>query len=169
MTKYDLYENKGRQKFATRFGRFYYIVFATDPTSRWDFMATGRTKSNPTYVGEIKNVGRPYGKYNEDSDMGYLIDFDKLKALKKIALNEGRKAILVVFFTDRTVIWEISDGHDAESFGGWQARGIWKSTNKKGVDYGKEKDWEYITYLFLGEAVYNNEEDDDTATWKNIP
>ena len=169
MNKYDLAEDIGRRKFSRRFGKFYNIAFSTDPHSRYDFMATAYTVAQTIYVGEIKNINRPYGKYNSAVDNGFLIDFDKLKELKKIALNEGRKAILVVFYSDRTVVWEISDGFDAEVYGGWQARAKWKATNKKGVDYGGEKDWEYVTYLFLSEAVYNNDEDDDTATWQNIP
>jgi hypothetical protein len=34
----------------------------------------------------------------------------------------------------------------------WEERGAWRKVNKDGQDYG-EKEWEYVTFLYLKEAV----------------
>lgn len=140
-------EKIGRKKYMDMYGEKNIIEFSTYDYERWDFKQTAMTPSLTTAVGDIKNVNRDYAKYIHDGiDGGFLIDFDKCRAVKKEAKNDFRPSGLIVgFFNDLTIIWDIMQIN-------WEERGAWRKVNKDGQDYG-EKEWEYVTFLYLKEAV----------------
>ena len=136
-------EERGRNKFEkSRIGRQLKIEWSK-VDDRYDAKATAVTATDKTFVVEIKDVARDYTKYGEDA--GYLIDFDKLRTMVKIAKNEGRIPLLAVFFTDCEMYWNILDTD-------WEKNAEWREVNAVGVDYGKNKEWEYVTYLYLKEG-----------------
>lgn len=148
MNGYQQAEKTGRGKYEDMFGDKYVIAFSSYDYEKWDFKQTARTDTNRTHVGDIKNEGRPYSKYiYKGKDGGFLIDFDKCRNVKKEALNDGRTGGLIVgFFTDMVIAWDITKIE-------WEKRGEWRQVNKDGQNYG-EKEWEYVTYLYLKEAIY---------------
>ena len=142
---YTLAEDKGREKYYDDWKGLFHIVFNEDKYGPWDFKQTALTPNAPIYVGEIKNVDRAYSKYGDYlNDKGFMIDYNKCREVKKIAMNEGRKPLIVAYFTDKKVIWNLDKMP-------WEMRADWRRVNKDGQNYG-EKEWELMTYLFLDEA-----------------
>ena len=147
MNGHQQHEKIGRAKYKARFGKLYYIEFTKGEFDDYDFTQTATTKQKIiTYLGDIKDVDRSYFKYSKDKDEGFLIDFDKLRRVKKAAINDGRIGLIVAFFTDMTVVWDITKIE-------WEKRTEWKLVNKDGQNYG-EKEWELVTYLYLDEAAW---------------
>lgn len=79
------------------------IQFTQDEGCRYDFLMTAWTTSAKS-VGEIKTVHRDYYKYPN-----FQIDYLKVKILQDTAREHGRKAYVVGFFTDFTIVWDVTD------------------------------------------------------------
>ena len=145
-------ERIGRARFENDFGKSLHIEFS-GLKERYDAKATGITKGD-TFVVEIKVIGRPYTKYNKDGkDKGFLIDYDKLDAIEKVAIAEGRIPWVVVYFTDFAIVWNLFKIN-------WREREEMEEVNKEGINYGKEKERSRVTYLYEGEGkrydyIYN--------------
>lgn len=105
------------------------------------------------YVGDLKAYINPqyprystkYANSKADYPQTYMVDYDKLKSIYKAGLNDGRKPILIVKFTDKLLVWDLSDFHS------WHDTALWKPTNKDGQHYGQqEKD--LMAFLQLSAA-----------------
>lgn len=144
MSIYQQADDIGRDKFDTSHGKCLKTENNPDPYGRWDKKATAVTNPSITYVIEIKNVNRPSFKFSD-----YMIDYDKLEALVNVAMEEGRRPILSVFFSDREVVWNISKTK-------WEERKETRKVNKDGQHYGKEYEYHSMTYLDFDEAVWTS-------------
>lgn len=151
MDKYQEAEKRGRDKTTKRFGKRLHIEYTTDQFNRVDANATGITSSNSgnTYVIEIKNYDdpenpRPFTKYDD-----YMLDHDKVANIKEKAKREGRIPLVIVYFYDYTIVWNVSK-IDIDS------RANWRWVNKDGQDYG-EKELAYETYLYESEILWKEE------------
>lgn len=147
MTKEEIIAEKeriGRRKFENDFGKHLHIEFSA-LKARYDAKATGLTRGE-TLVVEIKDIRRPYTKHDKDgTDRGFLIDYDKLAYIEEVAKTEGRIPWVVAYFTDCVIIWNLFNTD-------WRKRGEMKDVNKEGINYGKEKETAYITYLYANEG-----------------
>ena len=132
-SKYEMTEQRGRTKAKQRFGYREQFNF-TDLTSPIDFFATGITLSNSgeTSVGEIKNYDDPEHPRNFYDYDDYMIDWLKLAKLRAIAKANNSRALLVVFFNDYTIVWDITD-IDIDS------RREMRKVNKDGQHYGENE------------------------------
>ena len=79
------------------------VLFTQDPYAVFDFEMTAYTTNILSY-GEIKTVHRNYTNYSN-----FQIDYNKLKSLKDACKPENRTPYLVVFFTDYTMVWDLTD------------------------------------------------------------
>lgn len=151
--KEQLKEQIGRKHFYDDFHLLYMMDFSKGLFDKWDVMLTAITDTARTYIAEIKDYNdehnpRPYNKFNTGStDNGYQIDYDKVDYLVKTAQYQGRTPILYARFSDWTIIWNLNNIP-------YQERMKPKITNKKGTDYGKEKELSWQTYLYKDEAVW---------------
>ncbi len=148
---YQLAELRGRNKYSKRLGKGQVIVFTVQKYDGIDFFSTGNTLSNSgiTYVGEIKNYDdpnnpRPFKKYKN-----YMIDWSKLANLRAEALRRNSIPLLVVFFEDYTIVWDITN-IDIDS------RRKWEWVNKDGQNYGK-KEYQLMTYLYEKEILWKED------------
>lgn len=149
MTKHQEAEQRGRERFLNDFGHIYTIVFSTDEYERFDFKATAETIARViTYVGEIKNINRDYSKFIKDGkDGGFLIDYSKVKAVVEEAEKENRIPVLVVYFNDYRIIWNLSKVMDR-----CENEKEERMVNKDGQHYG-EKELSTVTYVYKEDAV----------------
>lgn len=79
------------------------VLFTRNPYAVFDFEMTAYTTNILSY-GEIKTVHRNYTNYSN-----FQIDYNKLKSLKDACKSENRTPYLVVFFTDYTMVWDLTD------------------------------------------------------------
>lgn len=79
------------------------ILFTRDPYSPHDFEMTAYTTDVLSY-GEIKTIHRKYTDYDN-----FQIDYKKLKSLKEAANTDSRTPYLVCFFTDYTIVWDLTN------------------------------------------------------------
>lgn len=119
--------------------------FTTGKYTEVDFYGTSK-RQDKGYVGDIKQYMNPDHPRNSDKFPDYQIDFNKLFHIKKEAINNNLTPLLIVFFTNELVVWDLSNIK-------WEERWYWKQVNKKGGAYG-EKEWELQTKLYLTEATY---------------
>lgn len=139
-------ENKGRQMFENDFGNIFHIEFTQDSFNNVDFYMTASTDPSRTYVGEIKAYlnhkhPRPYSKYDD-----YMVDFDKLRHIKKIGLNEKRTPIITAYFSDYCLVWDLNSTN-------WESTATWEYVNKTGLEYGN-KEYELMAHLKKEDAIY---------------
>lgn len=133
-------ENKGRD-LAVNNLPYMHFTFTTGKYDRVDFFSeTEKGK----YVGDIKSYTDPQHERRSDKFPDYQIDHNKLFSIKREALNNDRTPLLIVFFSDKMVIWDLNEVD-------WETRFKWVRCNKKGGNYG-EKDWDGQTYLHISEA-----------------
>ena len=137
-------EETGRYEFMRLFSADYLMEFTTERYDRADVRTTAITDMNSIALVEIKhyNKPRPYNKFPN-----YQIDYDKLQSLVEMAEKEGRKPVLVVFFSDYVYIWDLS-------------RANWRNTRKMvnvsaygGENYGKVKEETTQAYLEFDEGT----------------
>jgi hypothetical protein len=101
------------------------------------------------YELETKWYGDEKNKRNSDKYSNYQIDLEKLIYLEKKAKENNSTPLLMVFFSNELVVWDIN-------------KCDWKSTkktvkvNKIGGKYGKEKEESQQVYLMLSDAVYRD-------------
>lgn len=144
--KYLEAENKGRKMFQEDFGHIFYIEYTTGRCDSVDLYMTAATDPSRTYVGEIKAYlnpqhPRPYTKFKD-----YMIDYDKLRHIKKIGLNENRTPVLISYFSDYCLVWDLNSTK-------WESTGTWELVNCKGVEYGT-KEYEFMAHLTIEDAIY---------------
>lgn len=125
----------------------YSIYFADYQNEEVDFIMF--TLDNKTYVGDIKAYRdnehpRPHNKFKD-----YQVDYKKLVAITDKARRINAIPLLVVFFSDQLMIWNL-DMVD------WQStkKDVW--TNAKGGNYGQYKTIEPQAFLNLEQAFYIN-------------
>lgn len=156
-------EKIGRTLFLEEFGKHLNHVQFTegyyDTTDLYCVMMDS-DNMNHNIVADIKAYRdtehpRPYAKvtpsgYKYDN---YMID---LKKIMDIVIKSKEKvngeAMLFVFFSDRTLVWNFTDEY-------WRKiaqRSEPRLVNYDGRNYGQSKEWAMMTYLKREEAVYEN-------------
>lgn len=152
-SNYRQADELGRTRFAQDFGTWFLTAGTEDIYDKIDLYATARTDHSRTYAVEIKNYEndehpRAYEKFSwNGKDYGYMIDYDKVDNLCKVAEEEGRIPIIYARFSDWTIVWDMR-----KIF--WQDRKRMMKVNKDGQNYGKEKEESSVTYLYKDEAAY---------------
>lgn len=137
MTKKDINEiikikeDIGRIKTFNLFSGNTSMTFTENQFCPYDFTMTGNTKGK-MYLGEIKaytdkNNIRPYSKFPN-----YQIDYSKLEKVEETAKSLNHIPILVVHFSDCTIVWRL-DKVD------WKSTSKSVLTNDKGYSYGTSK------------------------------
>lgn len=127
---YQIDENEGRSRIVRDFSEKYDIEFTKGKFCRYDFTATDKINPSWVYLGDVKcyhKNSRPYAKYKD-----YQIDYDKLESICKAAAEKGAVPVLIVYFTDITVYWEL-DKID------WKSTKEWVTVNKDGQNYGEKE------------------------------
>lgn len=114
------------------------ITFSEDPGCRHDFLMD--KLNGEKIIGEIKNINRPFSKFPN-----FQIDYDKCEHVLSEGKKQGRTPIVIGFFTDCTMVWDLTDIPFEER------RRLVECTATTAVDYGKKKKLKDQTYL------YNNE------------
>lgn len=143
----------GRTHFNEDFGTWYITAGTEDIYDKIDLYATARTDHSRTYAIEIKNYEndehpRAYEKFSwNGKDYGYMIDYEKVENLCKVAEEEGRIPIIYARFSDWTIVWDLRKIL-------WKDRKRYMKVNKDGQNYGKEKEEAPVAYLYKKEAVY---------------
>lgn len=125
----------------------YSIYFADYQNEEVDFIMF--TFDNKIYAGDIKayrdnNHPRPHNKFKD-----YQVDYKKLVAITNKARSINAIPLLVVFFSDQLMIWNL-DAVD------WQSTKKDVATNAKGGNYGQYKTIEPQAFLNLEQAYYVN-------------
>lgn len=131
--------------------RFYFSDYKFDEV---DFIMMN-LKDSKIYAGDIKAYRNPDYPRNSDKFHDYQIDYSKLEFIEDRAKMINATPILVVFFTDKTVIWDLNKID-------WKTNTQIKLTNSKGGLYGLKKDNNLQAYLNLDEAIYTK-----INTWTN--
>lgn len=151
-----------RKKEATQRAKIKYITFATDfypEFTEGQYDRTDGTLTNiltdQVFYFESKWYGDPQhkrdstkfkdntGRYN------FQIDYDKLSKLTDKAKTTNSTPLLICFFSNELVVWDISKCN-------WQATKTNKYTNKYGGSYGQQKEYSDQAYLYLDEAIYRD-------------
>lgn len=126
----------------------YIPIFPDNEYSRTDgylinFITDERYTFESKWYGDIN-----YQRYS-DKFPNYQIDYDKLSALEAKSKEENSKPLLICFFSNELVVWNIN-------------KCKWKDTkrrvcvNKIGGSYGMEKEYSNQAYLKLEDAIYRN-------------
>jgi hypothetical protein len=164
--KCNLYRNAdllGRERFNEDFENIFITAGTENDMDKIDIFATARTDSGRTYAIEVKNYEnsefpRSYGKFTKNGvDYGYMIDYDKLDYLCKVAAAENRTPILYARFLDWTIAWNLNNVP-------WRDRKRTMKCNADGQNYGKKKEDSLVTYLYIEESAWKKE----TNKEKNI-
>lgn len=127
----------------------YISIFSTDEYDRTDgyfidVFTDKRYDFESKWYGDI-NFPRTSNKFNN-----YQIDFDKLAALEKKAKENNSTPLLIVFFSNELVVWDINKCD-------WKPTKKTVKVNKIGGRYGKEKEETEQVYLMLSDAIYRDE------------
>lgn len=101
------------------------------------------------YELETKWYGDENNKRNSDKYSNYQIDFEKLIYLEKKSQENNSTPLLMVFFSNELVIWNINKCD-------WKSTQKKIKTNKYGGKYGAEKEESIQVYLYLDDAIYRN-------------
>lgn len=140
-------EDIDRWAFEKDFGNMFIMDFTKDEYNTKDVYMTAVTASRREYVGELKGYFKPDLPRSAEKFDDYQIDYTKLIEVKKKGLNQNRTPLIICYFTDRLVIWDLNKSK-------WENTARWVNSNVKGYDYGrKEKD--LMGYLYFNDAVYN--------------
>lgn len=151
-------EDKGRELFYFAFKDDYRMDFTEDKNCPYDATSTGKTNGDMWLV-EIKcyiggEYARPYNKINPRTGKpypNYQIDYEKLVKVSDLAHQRNHIPILVVFFTDRMLIWNL----DKVDWQSTYTEGVW--CNDYGYDYGKSKSNKTPqAYLYNKDAVFEH-------------
>lgn len=127
----------------------YIAIFSTDEYDRVDGYLVNFFNGK-RYEIETKWYSDEHHRRNSDKFSNYQIDYDKLDNLEKKAKEKNSTPLLMVFFSNELVVWNIN-------------RCDWKSTkktvkvNKIGGRYGAEKEETEQVYLLLDDAIYRDE------------
>ena len=148
MNNFDEAENLGRGKFerlcsAGIMSGERIVDFTTDPYCFYDFAMTSKTG---TSIGEIKNLDRPYTKYPN-----FQIDLPKLRRLLEEANRQNCTPLLVVFFSDCTLVWDISTLEDEIED---RAKKVWCTTTTAD-NYNRGTKEKTETFLYSNETLWS--------------
>lgn len=139
MSKYEQKEQEGREMMLDLLHTHYLIDFTTDLYDTVDFRMTAITHPDYIYVGDLKAYLDPLHPRYLTKYEDYMIDYNKLREIKKKALNEERIPLLIGLFEDCLAVWNLNSTE-------WEDNWEWRLVNKKGVDYG-QKEWELMAHL----------------------
>lgn len=140
----DIKEKQGRDATEAALRLWYLMEFTTGKTDRLDIYLTALTDEEKTYCGDIKAFLDPKHPRDIDKYPTFMVDSDKLRVIKKTALNEGRIPILIAIDTSNIYVWNLSDSN-------WERTCEWRKVNRSAIHYG-EKEWELMAHLFLKDA-----------------
>lgn len=118
------------------------IKFTTDPYCPHDFEMTAWTSSVTLSYGEIKTIHRNYSNYPN-----FQIDYNKVKTLQDNSANDNRRAYVVGFFDDDTIVWDITDID-------FEERRYKQYCTTTTADYEKGKKPKEEIWLVKEEAIY---------------
>lgn len=126
----------------------YIPVFPDDDFSRTDgymvnFFTDERYSFESKWYGDINHP-----RYS-DKFSNYQIDYDKLSALETKSKEENSKPLLICFFSNELVVWDINKCK-------WKDTKRTVYTNKIGGAYGQQKEYSEQAYLQLSDAIYRN-------------
>lgn len=126
----------------------YIPVFPDDDFSRTDgyivnFFTDERYSFESKWYGDINHP-----RYS-DKFSNYQIDYDKLVALEAKSKEENSKPLLICFFSNELVVWDINKCN-------WKDTKRTVYTNKIGGAYGQQKEYSDQAYLLLNDAIYRN-------------
>lgn len=142
-------ETKQRQKLKKLISPTNYLVFfAKDDYSRTDGFIIS-TDCEERYTVETKWYGDKDNRRYSDKFKNYMIDYSKLQSLTDNAIKNESKPLLMCFFSNELVVWDISKCN-------WQSTGKWRWVNKEGLNYGKQKELAFMAYLNLSDAICRN-------------
>ena len=142
--KIEQKETEGRSATEETLRPWYIMAFTKGKSDRLDIYLTAITDSGKTYCGDIKAYLDPYHPRPIDKYPTYMADYDKLRVIKKTALNEGRIPILIAVTPDYLYIWNLFESN-------WERTCEWRKVNKTAIHYG-EKEWELMAHLSLRDA-----------------
>ena len=126
----------------------YVTIFPDDDFSRTDgYMINLFTDERFTF--ESKWYGDSTHPRYSDKFPNYQIDYDKLSALKAKSEEDNSKPLLICFFSNELVVWDINKCN-------WQNTKKKVYTNKFGGAYGQQKEYSDQAYLLLSDAIYRN-------------
>ena len=126
--------------------------FTPGKYAAFDGLSTGSTC---TVLEEIKAYNDPEYPRTHDKFNNYQIDMLKCSVVTAAAKNNKdelgrfRRPLLMVFFTDRFMIWDLSKIN-------WINTAKLILTNKEGTNYG-EKEWSWQVYLEFQDVIYDKE------------
>lgn len=140
-------ETKGRNLAVEYLSYCIVFTFTEDKFNNVDFFGQSTTKGK-NYVGDIKAYTNPKRPRPSTKYSNYQIDYDKLRHIKKEALNKKMTPLLVVFFTDKLVVWDLTNIP-------WEDRHKWVLVSKDDDNDYEEKEIELQTYLYFPEACYS--------------
>lgn len=138
-------EEEGRKRFYEDFNKANDITFTEAAYCPVDAVSVAK-KGGHKCVVELKCYCDPAHPRNHDKFQDYQIDFGKCFNVVKAAEQENAEPLLVVYFSDKRVIWNLNKSD-------WKDRGDWVWTNENGQEYGKYGKWTYQTHLLISEAV----------------
>lgn len=127
----------------------YDFTMTTGRYDRIDFTCTAIKYPKRQYVGDVKCYHKNVRRYDAYPD--YQIDYAKLDSICKAAETTKAIPVLVVYFTEVTVVWRL-DKVD------WRSTAAWRNVNKYGQNYGKEKEKALQAFLKIEDAVWKRYE-----------
>lgn len=95
------------------------------------------------WYGDVK-----YPRYSNKYP-NYQIDYDKLSALETRSNEENSTPLLICFFSNELVVWDINKCK-------WKDTKRTVYTNKIGGAYGKYKEYSNQAFLNFEDAIYRN-------------
>jgi hypothetical protein len=140
-------EQRNKLKKLTLFSE-YIPVFPDDEYSRTDGYLINMF-TDKRYDFESKWYGNINYQRNSDKFPNFQIDYDKLLALEQRSIEKDSTPLLICFFSNELVIWNINNCD-------WKKTKKSVYTNKIGGDYGRKKEYAYQAYLRLDDAIYRD-------------
>lgn len=126
----------------------YEVAFSKNDYARTDGFIISQNLEE-RYTIETKWYGDKDNIRDSTKFQDYMIDYSKLQSLTDNAIKNQSKPLLMCFFSNELVVWDISKCN-------WQSTGKWKWVNKEGQNYGKEKEYCFMAFLLLDDAIYRN-------------
>lgn len=147
MNEYREADERGRELAQKDFGGMYHIEWTTTDTCEVDLYATANTRHDRTYVGDVKAYIDEAHPRRFDKFPNYMIDYQKLRHITDIAIAEDRIPVLIVYFEECVVVWNLFKSD-------WENNTEMRWVNKDGQHYGEKKEFQKMAYLNKSEAVY---------------
>lgn len=126
----------------------YIPIFPEDDFARTDGKIYDLIKDKD-YVFESKWYGDINHPRYSNKFPNYQIDYKKLEELEMKSIEENGTPLLICFFSNELVVWDINKTN-------WKSTKRSVCTNMIGGNYGKYKEWSDQAYLKLEDAIYRN-------------